>query len=189
MLKKILFPLIFFFAFTACNSSKDKGESYDPYANRVNERANDNVNSVYNGEGSDNSDNQGFEVETGELGTFDLVPGGSNGARRDDRVFFDYDSAALTYEAQSILDRQAAWFRDNGSTRVVIEGHSDERGTREYNLALGDRRANAVKSYLVSSGIPSSSITVVSYGKEKPAAFGSGPSAWAENRRAVTIVQ
>lgn len=105
-----------------------------------------------------------------------------------DRVFFDYDSAALTAEAQQTLERQAAWLKQYGSMNVTVEGHCDERGTREYNLALGERRAASVKKYLVGLGIPSSRISTISYGKERPAVIGSDESAWGQNRRGVTVL-
>jgi peptidoglycan-associated lipoprotein len=106
-----------------------------------------------------------------------------------DRVFFGYDSSVLTGEGQSTLERQAAWLKQYPSVNVTIEGHADERGTREYNIALGERRANAAKNYLVSLGIDSSRLSVVSYGKERPAVLGSTEDAYAQNRRAVTVVE
>jgi peptidoglycan-associated lipoprotein len=106
-----------------------------------------------------------------------------------DRVFFAYDSFALTQQAQQTLERQAAWLRTYGDIRVTIEGHCDERGTREYNLALGDRRANAVRNFLVARGVAANRITVVSYGKERPVALGSNETAWSLNRRGVTAIQ
>lgn len=105
-----------------------------------------------------------------------------------DRVFFAYDSSLLTGESQAALERQATWLRSNADKSVVVEGHCDERGTREYNLALGERRAASAKSYLVSLGIPSGRISTVSYGKERPAVLGSDESAWSQNRRAVTVL-
>lgn len=106
-----------------------------------------------------------------------------------DRVFFGYDSSVLTAEGQQTLERQAAWLKQYSSVNVTVEGHADERGTREYNIALGERRANAAKNYLVSLGIDSSRISVVSYGKERPAVLGSTEDAYAQNRRAVTVVE
>lgn len=105
-----------------------------------------------------------------------------------DRVLFDYDSFTLDDEDKAVLGKQAAWLNTNGAVRVTIEGHCDERGTREYNLALGERRATAVKTYLVGLGIPADRIATISYGKEKPEALGSDESAWAQNRRGVTMV-
>jgi peptidoglycan-associated lipoprotein len=105
-----------------------------------------------------------------------------------DRVFFEFDSAVLTSQATGILDRQAAWLKQYPDVIVTIEGHTDERGTREYNLALGDRRANAVKNYLVALGISPQRILTISYGEERPAEPGHDEAAWALNRRAVTVV-
>lgn len=105
-----------------------------------------------------------------------------------DRVFFGYDSAVLTSEAQDALQRQAGWLRSNDDVRIVIEGHCDERGTREYNIALGERRAASAKRYLVSLGVDGSRISTISYGKERPSVLGHDNSAWAQNRRAVTVI-
>lgn len=105
-----------------------------------------------------------------------------------DRVFFDYDSSAINADSQHTLERQAAWLKQYSSMNVTIEGHCDERGTREYNLALGERRAAAAKKYLVGLGIPASRVSTISYGKERPAVIGSDESAWGQNRRAVTVV-
>jgi len=105
-----------------------------------------------------------------------------------DRVFFDYDSVVLNAEATSILDGQAAWLKQYPDVVITIEGHADERGTREYNLALGDRRANAVRNYLMALGIDQERILTISYGEERPADPGDHEAAWAQNRRAVTTV-
>jgi peptidoglycan-associated lipoprotein len=107
---------------------------------------------------------------------------------QSDRVFFALDSHSLDDRARAVLDGQAQWLQRNSNVQVVIEGHADERGTREYNLALGDRRANAVRTYLESRGISPQRMTVISWGKERPEALGSNETAWAENRRAVTVV-
>ena len=104
-----------------------------------------------------------------------------------DRVFFAYDSYSLTNAAQDTLAKQAKWLKANGSVTIAIEGHADERGTREYNLALGDRRANAAKDYLMTQGISSSRITTISFGKERPVNNASNNKAWAQNRRSVTV--
>ena len=104
-----------------------------------------------------------------------------------DRVFFDTDKYDIDAQDQATLQSQAQWLQANPNVRATIEGHADERGTRDYNLALGERRANAAKNYLVSLGIPESRISTISYGKERPEALGSDESAWAQNRRAVTV--
>ena len=105
-----------------------------------------------------------------------------------DTVHFATDSSDIDSEAQSILTKQAAWLAKYPNMRVTIEGHCDERGTREYNLALGERRANAAKNYLISLGVSADRLSVVSYGKERPVDVGSNEQAWARNRRAVTVV-
>ena len=105
-----------------------------------------------------------------------------------DRVFFDFDSFALDDQDRATLDAQAQWLTRNSGVRVTIEGHADERGTREYNLALGDRRANAARDYLEARGIAATRMQVISWGKERPANPASNETAWAENRRAVTVV-
>lgn len=105
-----------------------------------------------------------------------------------DRVFYALDSSTLTTEARATLDKQAAWLKKYANTKVTVEGHADERGTREYNLALGERRATAAKNYLVAAGIPASRLSTISYGKERPAVVGSTEAAYSQNRRAVTVV-
>ncbi|GAA4251859.1 MULTISPECIES: peptidoglycan-associated lipoprotein Pal [Azospirillum] len=105
-----------------------------------------------------------------------------------DRVFFGLDRYDLAPEARATLDRQASWLKQYPNVTVTVEGHADERGTREYNLALGERRANSVKNYLVAGGINASRVKVISYGKEKPAVLGSNEASWAQNRRGVTVV-
>ena len=104
-----------------------------------------------------------------------------------DRVFFATNESVLTTASRDTLRKQATWLRKNSDINVVLEGHADERGTREYNLALGERRANAAKDYLMTYGISSDRITVLSYGKERPVDSGSNPLAWSKNRRSVTV--
>lgn len=104
-----------------------------------------------------------------------------------DRVLFDLDSSQLSSEAQAVLSSQAAWLKQNSSVKLTVEGHCDERGTREYNIALGERRATAAKKFLVGLGISSSRISTISYGKERPAVEGSDESSWSQNRRAVSV--
>ena len=106
-----------------------------------------------------------------------------------DRVFFDYDRYNLQTKARMVLEKQAAWLKKYGNLTVIVGGHADERGTREYNLALGERRANAVKDYLVALGISADRIRTISFGKERPVAMGSNEAAWAQNRRSVTNVK
>ena len=104
-----------------------------------------------------------------------------------DRVFFATNKSVLTTASRDTLRKQAAWMRKNADVTVTIEGHADERGTREYNLALGERRANAAKDYLMTYGISGSRMSVISYGKERPVNSGSSPLAWSQNRRSVTV--
>ena len=105
-----------------------------------------------------------------------------------DRVFFEEDSSDLTPKAQATLDRQVAWLQRYDRGPFSVEGHADERGTREYNFALGERRAAATKQYMIARGIPSSRIRMISYGKERPVATCNDISCWSQNRRAVTAV-
>ena len=104
-----------------------------------------------------------------------------------DRVFFATNESVLTTASRDTLRKQANWLRENSDINVVLEGHADERGTREYNLALGERRANAAKDYLMTYGVSASRISVISYGKERPVDSGSNPLSWSKNRRSVTV--
>ena len=120
-----------------------------------------------------------------------VVPGSQADFLRSvpsDRVFFDTDVYALSAEARATLDSQADYLLRYPNVSVTIEGHADERGTREYNLALGDRRANSVRNYLESRGVAASRMTTISWGKERPAVEGSSEEAWSQNRRAVTVL-
>jgi peptidoglycan-associated lipoprotein len=130
-------------------------------------------------------------------GSGDDTAGVGPGSREDfirtvglegDRVFFDTDQYDLDDSDRATLDTQATWLNRYPAVRVTIEGHADERGTRDYNLALGDRRANAAKNHLAARGVSLGRMTVISYGKERPEALGSDESAWAQNRRAVTVL-
>ena len=104
-----------------------------------------------------------------------------------DRVFFATNESVLTTRSRDTLRKQAAWMRKNSNLTFVIEGHADERGTREYNLALGERRANAAKDYLMTYGVSGNRLSVISYGKERPVDSGSNPLSWSKNRRSVTV--
>ena len=139
----------------------------------------------------------GTEAETGGSQSGDVGTEGLPGSRGDflrtvgmtgDRIFFDTDQYSLDDRDRAALDAQAAWLARYTAVQVTIEGHADERGTREYNLALGDRRANAAKNYLAARGVSPSRMTVISYGKERPEALGSDEASWAQNRRSVTVV-
>src|SRR5690606_10945766 len=129
-------------------------------------------------------------------GVGNLGPGGGQpGSQQEflvtvgDRVFFETDSSSLTQVAQQTLDKQAAWLNRYSNYRILIEGHADERGTREYNIALGARRGSVVVNYLVSRGVNAQRITTKSFGKERPVAICNDISCWSQNRRAVTVVQ
>jgi peptidoglycan-associated lipoprotein len=138
--------------------------------------------------------------ETGSQGTSGADQGGIAGAAIPgsqahflqsvpaDRVFFGTDEFSLTGEARAVLNAQAEYLAQYPNVSVTIEGHADERGTREYNLALGDRRANSVRNYLESRGIGANRMTTISWGKERPAVEGSSEQAWSQNRRAVTVL-
>ena len=120
-----------------------------------------------------------------------VVPGSVQDFRVNvgDTVHFDYDKYDINSEDRDVLQRQAAWLQKYPQVRVSIEGHCDERGTREYNLALGARRANAVKEYLVSLGISSARVDTISYGKERPIGLGSNEAAWSQNRVGISVPQ
>ena len=129
---------------------------------------------------TDGSQMQG-DVYTGTDTVKELAPG------VPDRVFFATNESILTTASRETLRKQAEYLRKNSSMNIVLEGHADERGTREYNLALGERRANAAKDYLMTYGISSDRISVLSYGKERPVDSGSNPLAWSKNRRSVSV--
>ncbi|ASK89609.1 peptidoglycan-associated lipoprotein Pal [Sphingorhabdus sp. SMR4y] len=138
---------------------------------------------------------EGLPPAPGDTIDYNRAPAGPiKGSQEDflaniasDRIFFETDRSNVDAEDQQILRSQAAWLIANPSARIRVEGHCDERGTREYNLALGERRANAAKNYLSTLGVELSRISVVSYGKERPDALGSDETAWGLNRRAVTV--
>lgn len=123
-------------------------------------------------------------------GSMSVRPGSQEDLAQNvgDRVFFVTDRSDLTSEARATLNRQSQWLKTYPSVTVTIEGHADERGTREYNLALGERRANSVKNYLIAQGVQAGRVKTISYGKERPAVAGSDDGAWAQNRRGVTMV-
>ena len=139
------------------------------------------------GPGVDQGAGNGMDNGSGEEGTNALNEQFKREVQSN-TIHFSYDQYDIDPEARAILDSQARWLAAHPNSRVTIEGHCDERGTREYNLALGDRRANAAKNYLAARGISPSQINTISYGKERPAALGSDEGSWAQNRRAVTIV-
>ncbi|MFK7836564.1 MAG: peptidoglycan-associated lipoprotein Pal [Sulfitobacter sp.] len=142
------------------------------------------------------SDGLGADTTAGAGTNTGIVPGSANDPTSTaffqqsvgDRVLFEVDQSTLTAQGRATLDAQATWLTTNADYQAVIEGHADEQGTREYNLALGARRANAAQEYLVSKGVPSSRLRVVSYGKERPIEICSNEACYAKNRRAVTVL-
>ena len=138
---------------------------------------------------------QGGDVDAASSASSSSSDGSINAGTQEDlivnvgdRVFFEFDSSELTVDAQATLDAQAAWLLQYSDTDITIEGHADERGTREYNLALGDKRAFAVYSYLAQAGVDTNRMDYVSWGKERPEVIGSEETAYSQNRRGVTIV-
>ncbi len=133
----------------------------------------------------------GTGAGTGQASTGNAVtPGSAEDFKRSvasDTINFGLDAFDIDAPARAILDSQVAWLAQYPNVRITIEGHCDERGTRDYNLALGDRRANAAKNYLAARGVSAARIATISYGKERPLALGSDDASWAQNRRAVTV--
>ena len=128
---------------------------------------------------------------TGASGSSTIRPGSQEDlvANVGDRVFFDTDRSSVRADQRAVLERQARWMATNAAVQVMVEGHADERGTREFNLALSQRRANSARDILVASGVAGSRIQTVSFGKDRPDALGSSEDSWARNRRAVTAVR
>ncbi|HXE27327.1 MAG TPA: peptidoglycan-associated lipoprotein Pal [Stellaceae bacterium] len=142
---------------------------------------------------SQNPSNTGAGANTGAGNTTtqsQVAPGSKEDFIQNvgDRVFFDFDKSVVKPEGQQTLQRQAEWLKRYPNVTVTIEGHCDERGTREYNLALGERRATAVQRALVALGVQANRVRTISYGKERPAVLGSNEAAWAQNRRGVTVI-
>ena len=133
------------------------------------------------------SKNLGYDGADGLGASKELIAEFKNTA--GDTVHFAFDSSELSAEAKSIVEKQAEFFKSKGKLRVVIEGHCDERGDSSYNLGLGERRANSVLKFLSHNGVDTSTLTVISYGKERPAAEGHDEAAWQQNRRAVTVIE
>ena len=142
------------------------------------------------GSGATSSDSDGVEGSITETAGSGIVSGSQEDliVNVGDRVFFGYDSSELDSDALELLQDQVAWLKQHNNLSVTIEGHCDERGTREYNLALGEKRAQAVKNYLIGLGVNPDRVSTISYGKERPAVVGSNDGAWAQNRRSVTTV-
>ena len=171
MFYKILITSILVLFVAACATKpKDEGES--------------------SGSGSSSSGDSVSEGTITETSGSGIVAGSQEDliVNVGDRVFFGYDSSDLDSDALELLQDQVAWLKQNSGVSVTIEGHCDERGTREYNLALGEKRAQAVKNYLIGLGINPDRVSTISYGKERPAVVGSNDGAWSQNRRSVTTV-
>jgi len=173
MIHKILMSVLLAFFITACATTpEDTSDS----------------------SGSGSSSSSSSVSSSSDSGSDDSGDGIVPGSQEDlivnvgDRVFFGYDSSELDSDAQELLQDQVAWLKQYSDVSVTIEGHCDERGTREYNLALGEKRAQSVKNYLISLGVSESRVSTISYGKERPAVIGSNDGAWSQNRRSVTKV-
>ncbi len=172
MIIKLLASALFVFFLAACSTTPK-----------------DTADSSGSGSTSTSSDvSSSAETETTESAS--IEPGSQEDliVNVGDRVFFNYDSSELDTDAQELLQDQVAWLKQYSDVSVIIEGHCDERGTREYNLALGEKRAQSVKNYIINLGISADRVSTISYGKERPAVVGSNDGAWAQNRRSVTIV-
>jgi peptidoglycan-associated lipoprotein len=139
---------------------------------------------------STSTTNAGTGSQTTAPMTSSIAPGSKEDFIQNvgDRVFFAFDKSEISPEAQATLQKQADWLKRYPNVTVTVEGHCDERGTREYNLALGERRASAAKKVLIALGVQGSRVTTISYGKERPAVLGSNETAWAQNRRGVTVI-
>jgi len=151
--------------------------------------------STSDGSGGGSGSSSGSTGGSGSAGTSSGAAGSYNQGSKEqfivevgDRVYFDFDASNLRADARAQLEKQAAWLRQFPSVSATIEGHCDERGTREYNLALGERRANSARDYLVALGISGGRLATISFGKERPAVIGTGEAVWALNRRAVTRI-
>jgi len=138
------------------------------------------------GTDADNANGKGLHVGGADPNT--APPTEEGLVKVGDRVFYEFNSSEITSEGRETLDHQAIFFKKNKSLKITVEGHCDERGTREYNIALGQRRAMAVKNYLVAEGVNAKRIKTISYGKERPAVTGHTEEDWAQNRRAVSVV-
>lgn len=181
MLVRVLFMMLLSVSVVACSSSdKDLGDSQGAV---LSERDGMDSGVGMGVEGFDSSSVAGVDgsVVPGSQADFVINAG--------DKVFFDTDSHSLNNEGRMSAEAQARWLNTYTGINITVEGHADERGTREYNLALGESRANSIKNYLVSLGVDPRRINTISYGKEQPAVLGDGPSAWSQNRRGVSVIQ
>ena len=181
MFYKILLSIIFAFFISACTTTQK-----------------DTADVTGSGESGESGE---IELKSGDssiladlnntnLGGPEIQPGSQEDliVNVGDRVFFGYNSSELDVDAQQLLQDQAAWLKQHSERSITIQGHCDERGTREYNLALGEQRAQAVKNWLILLGVDTARISTISYGKERPAVIGSNDGAWSQNRRSVTTI-
>ena len=174
MIIKLLASALLVFFLAACSTTpKDTADSSGSGSTSTS-------SDVSSGSSDESSSSESASIEPGSQE--DLI------VNVGDRVFFNYDSSELDLDAQELLQDQVAWLKQYSNVSVIIEGHCDERGTREYNLALGEKRAQSVKNYLINLGISADRVSTISYGKERPSVVGSNDGAWAQNRRSVTIV-
>ena len=174
MIIKLLASALLVFFLAACSTPpKDTADSSGSGSTSTS-------SDVSSGSSDESSSSESTSIEPGSQE--DLI------VNVGDRVFFNYDSSELDSDAQELLQDQVAWLKQYSNVSVIIEGHCDERGTREYNLALGEKRAQSVKNYLINLGISADRVSTISYGKERPSVVGSNDGAWAQNRRSVTIV-
>lgn len=184
----IAFTLMIPVGLTACSSNKDLGDSQGVIISSPDDGTIVNQGPYTSGDGSE----YGSDYGTASVGGVEssAVPGSQSDlvAQAGDIVYFNTDSHTLTAQARSILDGQARWLASFSNLNVTVEGHADERGTREYNLALGDRRATSVRNYLISMGVDPRRIQTISFGKEQPMVVGNNGEYWAQNRRVRTRV-
>jgi len=174
MLKKLLAIIAIFLVASCVSKVKDSEESYAPVEEVVVEEQESYEEVADANQAAAINEETEQEIEEVEV---------------KDRVLFSFDSAELSDESLDILDVQSEWLKSDESIKITIEGHCDEIGTREYNIALGERRANSARDYLISTGIDPMRIKTISYGKERPAFFGDSDEVKAKNRRAVTVVE
>ena len=185
-----LFAAAFFLAACETASQIDTASTSDSSASSASGSASASASSSDSGSSSASSSSSSSDSSASAADTAAAKKAKAQSELADvgSTVYFDFDSSALSSASEAILSRQAAFLKANPSLTVVIEGHADERGTREYNLALGERRASAARDYLLAQGINAARVRTVSYGKERPAVVGSNKTAWAKNRRAATVI-
>lgn len=173
------------FLVAACDKSPETVKNDTANQQQVSDQKNENFNQVKNDQMT--AEQLAAKEAIAKWGSKDLP--GMEAYAGSDRVFFSYDSDVLTDDARMVLQKQAEWLLHYSDVSVAIEGHCDERGTRDYNLALGERRAMAVKNYLMALNVPAHRLSTISYGKERPVAVGAGEGVWSKNRRGVLVIK